>query len=120
MNAERLAALVVDALEDVKATNIRVLDVRETTTITDYMVIASGNSDRQVKAMAERVIERAKAQGVPPLGVEGLQAGEWVLIDLGDVIVHAMQPATRDFYQLEKLWDMKSGEQLKPAQRSPS
>ena len=120
MSPERLAALVGDALEDVKAINIRLLDVREATTITDYMVIASGNSDRQVRAMSERVIEKAKERGVRPLGVEGMQAGEWILIDLGDVIVHAMQPATRDFYQLEKLWDVKSDAATKPVQHSSS
>jgi ribosome-associated protein len=91
-------------LEDLKADNISVLDVREMTSITDYMIVASGRSNRQVKAMADRVMEDAKAAGIQPLGVEGKEQGDWVLVDLGDVVVHAMQPATRDFYQLERLW----------------
>ncbi|MCC7414084.1 MAG: ribosome silencing factor [Gammaproteobacteria bacterium] len=106
MSSERLAQEMETALDDTKAFDIRVLDVRALTTVTDFMVIASGRSDRQVKAMAGHVVERAKALGVRPLGVEGERAGEWVLIDLGDVIVHAMQAHTRDFYQLEKLWDV--------------
>lgn len=106
LSSERLAQEMETALDDTKAFDIRVLDVRALTTVTDFMVIASGRSDRQVKAMAGHVVERAKALGVRPLGVEGERAGEWVLIDLGDVIVHAMQAHTRDFYQLEKLWDV--------------
>jgi ribosome-associated protein len=106
MKPEALSRLAVEALEDRKAAKVRVLDVRGLCSFTDFMIIASGSSNRQVKAMADNVIEKAKADGVPPLGVEGHQAGEWVLIDLGDVVVHAMQPATREFYQLEKLWDV--------------
>ena len=105
MQPEELADLVVEALDDVKAVDIRTIDVRPLTTMTDYMIIASGRSDRQVRAMADSVTERAKGAGVRPLGVEGEKGGDWVLIDLGDVIVHAMQPDARDFYQLEKLWD---------------
>lgn len=104
MQAEALAQLAREALESVKADDIRTLDVRGLTAITDFMIVASGRSNRQVQAMADKVVEAAKAAGVRPLGVEGQQQGEWVLIDLGDVVVHAMQPATRDFYQLEKLW----------------
>ena len=80
--------------------------MRKHTDITDYMIIASGNSVRQVKAFAIRVVEKTKAEGLKPIGVEGEEAAEWVLIDLGDVVVHAMQRSARDFYQLEKLWDM--------------
>ncbi len=104
MNPEQLSELVITALEDMKAEDIRLIDVRGITSIADYMVIASGRSDRQVKALAGQVLDTARKQGLKPLGIEGEQQGEWVLIDLGDVIVHAMQRATRDFYQLERLW----------------
>ena len=97
-------AALVDALEEVKALDIQVLDVRKLTTITDTMIIASGRSDRQVKALADKVIERAKQLGIPPLGVEGEQQGAWILVDMGDVIAHLMHPTTRAYYQLEKLW----------------
>jgi len=107
MQADELLALVVRALEAIKAQDVSVLDVREITTFADYMVISSGRSERQVKAMADSVVEQAKGAGVRPLGVEGEKSAEWVLIDLGDVVVHAMQPATREFYQLEKLWGMR-------------
>jgi ribosome-associated protein len=102
---EALRDLIATSLDDGKAEDIRVLDVRGLTTITDYMVVASGRSSRQVKALKDRVIEAARENNVRPLGVEGENAGEWVLIDFGDVIVHTMRPDTRDFYQLEKLWD---------------
>ncbi len=104
MRSEELAARVVQALEEVKAVEIRSLDVRGLTSITDFMVIASGKTHRQVKAMAGKVLEAAQEAGIKPLGVEGEGPAEWILVDLGDVVVHAMQPATRDFYQLEKLW----------------
>ena len=104
MEIEKLKKLVIDALEDVKAQDIHIMDVREITSITDYMIIASGTSGRQVKALAQNVIEESKKNGVKPIGSEGEEKAEWVLVDLGDIIVHVMQPATRDFYQLEKLW----------------
>ena len=104
MAVEKLLNTVVDAVEDLKGQQIKVLDVRGLTTITDYMVIAGGTSNRHVKSLADNVIERAKTAGFRPLGVEGMEQGEWVLIDLGDVVVHVMQPAVRDFYQLERLW----------------
>ncbi len=105
INAEELSGLAVTALEDIKAEDIRVLDVRGQTSIADFMIIASGGSDRQVRAMAQAVVEAAKKAGVMPLGQEGQQQAQWVLIDLGDVIVHAMQREPRLFYQLEKLWE---------------
>ena len=105
MNTEQLKTLVVDSLEDMKAKNIVVLDVAKISTFTDVMVICSGSSNRQVKAIAGEVVVRAKGAKIPPLGVEGEATAEWVLVDLGDVVVHVMQPKTRDFYQLEKLWD---------------
>ncbi len=104
MNIERLLQQVVDALDAMKAEDIKVLDVSELSSITDRMVIASGSSRRHVSSLAQHVVEIAKQAGCRPLGVEGEQAGEWVLVDLGDVVVHVMQPEIRDFYQLERLW----------------
>lgn len=95
---------VTKALDDGKAVDIRVLDVRKLTTMADYMVVATGRSSRQVKALADQVEAAARALKQRPLGVEGQQAAEWILIDLGDVICHVMQAETREFYQLEKLW----------------
>ena len=94
------------AMEDLKAEDVQTFDVRTLTTMTDFMIIASGRSDRQVKAIAEKVIEMAKSVQIRPLGVEGQQQGEWILIDFGDVIAHVMRPATRAYYQLEKLWSV--------------
>ncbi len=108
MNSEQLSELVVDALEEVKAQDITVLDVRDLTEVTDYMVVASGTSNRHVKALIENVIEKAKAAGRRPLGVEGEDGGEWVLLDLQDALVHVMQPKVREFYNLEKLWSLGS------------
>jgi len=104
MNLEQLIDLVVEALEDVKAVDIRIVDVRGKTAITDIMVIASGTSDRHVKALADNVVIKAKEAGVQPLGVEGQDSRDWVLVDLNDVVVHVMLPQVRDFYNLEKLW----------------
>ena len=104
MNVDELTQLVVDALDDMKAQNVHIIDVRDKTSVTDVMIISSGTSARQVKSQAERVIEKAKQSGVAPLGVEVEKEAEWVLVDLGDVVVHIMQPSIRDFYHLEKLW----------------
>ena len=90
-------------LDDAKAMDIQVIDVSEVTTITDKMIIASGRSERQVKSLADKVVASAKEQGIRPLGVEG-KKGDWILVDLGDVIAHLMHPTTRAYYQLEKLW----------------
>ena len=98
--------VVAAALDDLKATDISVLDVRHLTTVTDTMVVASGRSDRQVRAIADQVVVQCKKEGYRPIGVEGQKVGEWVLVDLGDVVVHVMQPRAREFYNLEKLWDM--------------
>ncbi len=104
MKALELKKLVIDALEDLKGHHVVELDVRELTDVMDYLVIASGNSNRQVKSLADNVIEAAKGRGMRPLGVEGQSGAEWVLVDFGDVVVHVMLPATRDFYDLERLW----------------
>ena len=108
MNTEQLRDLVVEALEDIKAIDIRVLDVQGKSSVTDVMVIASGNTARQVKALSDNVVVKAKQAGVKPLGTEGELQGEWALVDLGDVVVHIMQPSIRDFYNLEKLWGDES------------
>ena len=106
MNSEQLSDLVVEALEDVKAKDIVKLDVRDMTTVTDYMVVASGTSTRHVQALVENVIEKAAEAGHKPIGVEGEGGGEWVLLDLQDTLVHVMLPKVREFYNLEKLWSM--------------
>ncbi len=104
MHSEQLVQLAVAALEDLKAQDITTIDVRGKTSITDFMVIASGTSSRQVKALVDNVLEKVKEQGIRPLGSEGLEGGEWALLDLGDIVVHVMQVATRQFYDLERLW----------------
>jgi len=104
MQAEQLKALVVEALDDLKAVNPVILDVTGLTDVMDYLVVASGTSNRHVKSLADNVCMEAKKQGQRALGVEGEDAGEWVVVDFGDVVVHVMLPATRDFYDLERLW----------------
>lgn len=104
MQLDQLKQLVLDTLDDMKARDIQVMDVRGKTAVTDYMIIASGTSDRHVKAIAETVAFRAKDAGETPLGTEGLAEGEWALVDLNGVVVHVMLPKVRDFYNLERLW----------------
>ena len=106
MNSEQLCTLVVDALDDIKAKDIKTLDVRDMTTVTDYMVVASGTSSRHIKALVDNVAEKAKEAGHRPIGIEGEDAGEWVLLDLQDTLVHVMLPKVREFYNLEKLWSL--------------
>ena len=101
-----LKAVLIGALSDMKALDVKLLDVRGLTDIADFMVIASGTSDRHVKSVAQRVVERTKEAGFRPHGIEGQQDGDWVLIDLHDMIVHVMLTRVREFYGLEKLWDM--------------
>ena len=101
-----LEQVVAGALDDLKAVDIHVIDVRHLTTVTDTMVVASGRSDRHVRAIAGAVVEQCKSAGFRPIGVEGERSGEWVLVDLADIVVHVMLPRVREFYNLEKLWDM--------------
>lgn len=104
--AERLLKTVLAALQDMKAVDVRVIDVREQTSITDIMIIASGTSTRHVKAIADNVELEAKKIGVRAMGVEGDKGAEWILVDLIDVVVHVMMPEVREFYALEKLWSV--------------
>jgi ribosome-associated protein len=100
-----LRDIVLDALADMKAVDVKALDVRGITDVTDTMVVASGNSDRHVKSIADRVLQRCKEAGFRPYGMEGERDGEWVLVDLNDLVLHVMLPRTRQFYALEKLWE---------------
>lgn len=105
---EQLRDVIVSALQNVKAEDITVLDVRSMTPLTDYMVIASGTSDRHLRTMKDTVLHDAAAMGAKPLGVEGDRGNdaEWILIDLSDCIVHLMRPRVRAFYNLERLWSV--------------
>ena len=104
MAPERLRDLVVEALENRKGRDVVALDVGALTDITDFMVIVSGTSNRHVRAMVDEVIEASKRRRHKVLGVEGRESCDWVLLDLGDVVVHVMRTATREFYDLERLW----------------
>ena len=104
MQNSELQAFVIDKIEELKARDIIVIDVTGKSTITDTLVICSGNSKRHVMSIAENVVVQAKHSGHAPLSVEGRESGEWVLVDLGNLVLHVMQDETRDFYQLEKLW----------------
>ena len=110
MQNEELKDLVMDALEEIKGMEIVCLDIREMTDISDFMIVSSGATNRQVKALVDNVVIEAKKAGFIPLGIEGQAEGDWVLIDLTDVIVHVMLPKVRDFYDLERLWSMTPGE----------
>ena len=104
MRLDQLQEIAVAALEDIKARDIEVIDVRPQTSLYDTMVIASAESNRQVKALANHVRDKLKDAGARILGIEGEEAGEWVLVDAGDIVVHVMQPAVRAYYNLEELW----------------
>jgi ribosome-associated protein len=108
LQPEAIKKIALQALSDLKAEAVVVLNVRNHASFTDFMIFASGKSTRHVKSIANEVVEAAKKANLPPLGVEGEDVGEWVLVDLGDAIVHVMLPDTRRFYELEKLW----GEEL--------
>lgn len=108
MQIDKLEELVLKTLDDMKARDISVMDVRGKTAVTDFMIVASGTSDRHVKAIAETVAFRAKEAGEAPLGMEGVNEGEWALVDLNGVVVHVMLPKVRDFYNLERLWSAQA------------
>jgi len=128
MELETMKQAVVAALEDIKARNIVVMDVRKLTSMTDYMIVASADSNRQTRALADNVQKKLKESGAQVLGVEGEETGEWVLVDLGSVVVHIMQPAIREYYNLEQLWggpplssgDLAGGKGNKPKLAQPA
>jgi ribosome-associated protein len=107
LTSKQIQTFVKKVLEDYKAIDIVVLDVRKLSAFTDYMIICNGTSNRHVKTLADQIVMQSKAQGVQPLGVEGEREAEWILVDLVDVVIHIMLPATREFYNLEKLWQYK-------------
>src|SRR5690606_7008711 len=117
-----LVRTVTDALEDMKAVNVKVIDVRRVTDVSDCMVLASGNSDRHVRSIADRVVERAKAAGLRPIGVEGQRDSAWVLVDLNDVLVHVMLPRVREFYALEQRWEVPENlpARVRPKAKAPA
>lgn len=106
----RLHKVAIDAIEDLKARDTREIDVRGKTSVTDLIIITSGTSTRHVKSIADEVVRAAKKAGLPPIGVEGEREAEWVLVDLGDIVVHVMLPRTREFYGLERLWTVGDDE----------
>jgi len=112
MDSNQLSELVIEALEDLKAQDIIKLDVQKMTTVTDVMVVASGTSNRHVKALSDAVFEKARLAGHKPGGVEGTEGSEWVLLDIGDILVHIMLPRIREFYNLEKLWSLTPAKDL--------
>ncbi|MFT6300523.1 MAG: ribosome-associated protein [Saprospiraceae bacterium] len=114
---KKLINIVLDALEEVKGKDIVTLNVTNLTDVMDTMIVASGNTSRQVKALANSVIEDAKKSGFQPIGVEGIDSGEWVLVDLGDIVIHIMQPTIREFYELEKLWSMRPNDSISESQQ---
>ncbi len=114
-----LEKLVLAALDEMKAVNVRLLDVRALTDITDAMIVASGTSDRHVRAIAQRVLEKARDAGLAPLGIEGQRDGEWVLLDLQDVLLHVMLPRVREFYSIEQLWEPPSAAPRRAASAPP-
>lgn len=113
MTESKLTDVVIDALEDIKAIDIRTLDVRELTSVVDFMIVATGTSTRQVKALADNVSKEAKEAGFMPVSTEGQESAEWILIDFGDISVHIMLPDARELYDLERLWAYSPGN--KPA-----
>ncbi|BFM17754.1 ribosome silencing factor [Maricurvus nonylphenolicus] len=118
-STQELSQVVVDALEDVKGQEIVRIDVTELSDVMDTLVIVTGTSNRHVKSLADNVIEEAKKLDLRPIGVEGMESGEWVLVDYGDVVLHAMLPQTRSFYDLEKLWSMEPANRHESDEQEP-
>ena len=112
MQTKELLKMVEGVLDERKGQNITTIDVIGKTSVTDYMVLATSTSERHAKALSDYVVEKVKANGFMPLGVEGQQGSDWVLVDLGDVILHIMTAQAREFYQLEKLWSVDSAKEL--------
>lgn len=119
MTETGLKAMAISALEEMKAEDISVMDVSNKTSVTDWIIVASGTSSRHVKSTAGNVVEQAKKRGAQPLGVEGEDTGEWVLVDLGDVVVHVMQKEVRSFYDLESLWRVDAHHREEKIQQAP-
>lgn len=113
MDIDDLKDKVVDLLNETKARDIQAFNVTEMTSVTDYMIVSSGTSGRHVRSIASHLLDELRGQGLRPLGSEGEEHGEWILIDYGDVVVHVMRTETRDFYQLEKLWSPAVKEMLR-------
>ena len=105
--SENLQTLIENSLEDTKGQDVSVLDVTDLSDVMDTLIIVTGSSNRHVKSLASNTIDECKKAGIRPLGVEGMGAGEWVLVDYGDIVLHVMQKNTRDFYELEKLWSIE-------------
>jgi ribosome-associated protein len=122
--AKKTQSWIQDALEDAKARDIAVLDVRKISDFTDYMVIATGTSNRHVQSTADKIVDALRTHGVRAVGVEGGKTGDWVLIDFGDVVAHVMREEIRDFYNLEKLWSdarrIEPGEKKETARKPKS
>ena len=106
---KKLVDMILTSLEEIKAKDINVLDVSDLTDITDHLVVASATSSRHLKSLADNVVEQGKKAGFQPIGVEGMDSANWVLVDYGDAVVHIMLPETRQFYELEKLWSVRPG-----------
>lgn len=115
MRLNKLQQTAVTALEDIKARDIKVLDVRRLTSFYDSLIIASAESNRQVKALAHHVRDKLKEAGAEVIGIEGEETGDWVLVDCGDIVVHVMQPAVRSYYNLEELWESAAPRRAKAA-----
>lgn len=108
MQVEQLKELIINAIEDLKGSDVKVLDIKHLSSVSDYMIICSGRSNRHVKSIADNIIVEAKKNGAPAMSTQGKETGEWVLVDLGDIVAHVMQPNIRDLYNLESLWEMTS------------